>query len=707
MIKPFLLLALLSQLLISCSLTGSGALEHTDVTASHHLKLHIDPEASFLQAVNTFSYDQPFVVKTLRLLGSLEVYEMSHSIGNYTYETEAAGNNQQKITITNQAPAHKELPVFTFKYRGRIYDRPAETTLTQTHATTSGIISPHEDEGLYLPPSAFYPVSPDEMALFRLEARVPASYTIVTSGTKSKELQGEQAVFRYKTDFPIAGLTLTGGRFQKDYRMHDGVEFALYTYAENRFSEQYLKASIEYYDLYTSLFGPYPFDAFRIVENFFDTGFGMPGYTLLSGRLLQMPWVTLSPGSLAHEFVHNWWGNSVFVDYDQGNWCEALTTFSTNYYYHVLTGNEEAALDWRKSALISIDDLPAGRRYPVSDFISQRDTYDAVIGYQQGAFSFYELYKVMGKDAFFGALKDFAAKHRGRRASWDDLIDAFAGQKAGMRHKADIRKLAEQLFHSTDIPDLWFEEAGFDPEGMQLHIRLRQDMDVYSLVPIVYGRSEQTATEQVLVRGKAGEVTIGTTFAPDAVRIDPDLHVLRRLNNWEKPYNLYRTLNAAPVVILPGQDTPDYPVARDFLSMLQQSGYDFEAMPASEVTEEFLNEHAVMVLGNVRSNPLFEKVARAVPGHLAFGEQSITFRGEDLANSQHLLLFSSDHPTNPDLLCTGIYFDGLTDASAFRRLFHYQRVSLVLLHHGQAGRPVATEEIMPAAGDRKRLWREL
>ncbi len=101
--------------------------------------------------------------------------------------------------------------------------------------------------------------------------------------------------------------------------------------------------------MYTELFGAYPFDAFRIVENFFDTGFDMPGYTLLSGRLLQMPWVTLAPGSLAHEFVHNWWGNSVFVNYEEGNWCEALTTFTTYYYYNILTENDQEALSWRKT----------------------------------------------------------------------------------------------------------------------------------------------------------------------------------------------------------------------------------------------------------------------------------------------------------------------------------------------------------------------
>jgi len=109
-----------------------------------------------------------------------------------------------------------------------------------------------------------------------------------------------------------------------------------------------LNESINYYKEYTKLFGKYPYKSFSVVENFFATGFGMPGYTLLSNKLMVMPWVTLSPGSLAHEFVHNWWGNSVFTDNNAGNWCEALTTFSTNYYYNIITGNKRMNSTARK-----------------------------------------------------------------------------------------------------------------------------------------------------------------------------------------------------------------------------------------------------------------------------------------------------------------------------------------------------------------------
>jgi aminopeptidase N len=708
MMKPLFVLLIFSQLIISCSLTNELTEEKPLQTeAYHHLTIQIDPAASFLDARDVFSYNLPFTEKTLILLNSLEIYEMNHSSGQYEYLVEDDGENYQRITIINQSDKETELPEFTFSYRGRVYDPPSQTTMTQTHSRTTGIISPNEDEGLYLPPNAFYPVSTEEMSMFDLYVTVPGDYTIVASGKKMKHMEGDKMVFHYKTDFPIHGMTLTGGPFIKESKMYDGVEFALYTYAPNRHQEQFLDASITYYKQYTALFGPYPFDSFRIVENFFDTGFGMPGYTLLSGALLQMPWVTLSPGSLAHEFVHNWWGNSVFVDYDQGNWCEALTTFSTNYYYNELTDNEQGALDWRKSALISVSDLPAEKMYPVSAFVTQRDTYDAVIGYQKGAFAFYELYKFMGKEAFFAALKDFAMQHKGRKASWDDLLEAYRQHAGSSEHPFDYNELIHQLFYSNDIPHVSLGEVLFNETTMQLSFDILQDKDLHLLLPVAYSKGESKAVVEVLIDDSRKRMRVETAFVPNEIRIDPQYQSLRQLEGWEKPYNLYRTLNADPIVVMPDPGSADFSAAEEINKMLKASGYDFRVKQAGDITDELLRNNSVIVLGNPRSNALFEKVTEAVFGVLAFEANGLFYDEKFFEADRHLLLFNGDHPVNREQFCTIIYFQDLADASAFRRLFHYQRVSMVLLNLEQTGRPAAQQEIMPGSGPEESHTRRL
>jgi len=431
----------------------------------------------------------------------------------------------------------------------------------------------------------------------------------------------------------------------------------------------------------------------------------MPGYTLLSGRLLQMPWVTLSAGSLAHEFVHNWWGNSVFVDYSQGNWCEALTTFSTNYYYNDLSENLQGGLDWRKRALISIDDLPADRLYPVSQFRYQRDTYDAVVGYQKGAFAMYEIYKFMGKEAFFAALRNFARDFKGKSAYWNDLIAAFEAESVNFKYNVSINELSQQLLYSNDIPNIELNKVSFDNQTMTLNVTLQQSRDLYLIVPIEYSNNDTAVTVNHLVSSKSNEISIKTDFIPTLVRIDPEYQAMRKLNNWEKPYNIYRTLNSNPIVVMPEKNTGDYEIAMGLYNMLTESGYNFESVVASELSDDLLNNNSLIVLGNIKSNSIYEKISSVAPKELQFEEQNIIHNGTKYEASKHLLMFSSDHPSNKNHLCTNIYFAELADSAPFRRLFHYQSISMVLLSQDRAGRPVAQAEIMPSGFDKSSLWK--
>ena len=58
------------------------------------------------------------------------------------------------------------------------------------------------------------------------------------------------------------------------------------------------------------LLGPYPFDTFAVVENFFASGLGMPSFTLLGSGVIKRHYV--QPYALGHEIVHSWIGNAVF-----------------------------------------------------------------------------------------------------------------------------------------------------------------------------------------------------------------------------------------------------------------------------------------------------------------------------------------------------------------------------------------------------------
>ena len=67
--------------------------------------------------------------------------------------------------------------------------------------------------------------------------------------------------------------------------------------------------------MYEEMIGAYPYAKFATVENWFPTGYGMPGWTLLGSQVLRLPFIPTT--SFGHEIAHNWWGNSVFVEVDK------------------------------------------------------------------------------------------------------------------------------------------------------------------------------------------------------------------------------------------------------------------------------------------------------------------------------------------------------------------------------------------------------
>ena len=112
----------------------------------------------------------------------------------------------------------------------------------------------------------------------------------------------------------------------------------------NHLSQSYLDAIAKYISQYEALFGPYPFDKFAVVENFFSTGYGFPSYTLLGSRVIRLPFIIHT--SLGHEIAHCWWGNGVYVDYAQGNWSEGLTTYVSDVRFKELASDSWSKVRW-------------------------------------------------------------------------------------------------------------------------------------------------------------------------------------------------------------------------------------------------------------------------------------------------------------------------------------------------------------------------
>lgn len=684
------------MLIIVTFITLSGIMNASEnYITSHNIIVKLNPAGKSLDGSDLIEFnDFNGSEFSLLMLKSINIDKVTVPEG-CSYQIQAptdSGFVFQEIIISTNGCTKGSVQI---EYNGVLNNKPDGRDLKVRHANSDGIISDETGEGIYLPAGSFYPMAEGNISNYQVSVEFPIDFEVITSGVvsdgnfKSKDYK----IRIFKSELPTDNLTLVGGKYIVNEKIHKGIRFAVYTFEDNKSAGSYIDSMIEYYELYTRLFGDYPYSSFSIVENFFATGFGMPNYTLISGMLMKMPWVFLSPGSLAHEFVHNWWGNSVYVPEGEGNWCEALTAFTTNYYYNKLTGNSEGMLDWRKKALISMTTLEEKNNYPLKDFKYQRNSDDAVIGYSKGAFLFYEIYKYFDEQLFFESLESLAKEFRGKWASWEDIADIFVKKASENGIKADIRKVFNQWLETTDLPEIKITNAEYTKGFVKVSIS--QDSDKILRIPLSVISANDTINHFADLDKASGAFTFEADSKPIVIEIDPVYMMLRKLNYYEIPYTMPSTLNNNPIIILPDEASPDYAVTLKFKDMLIESGYKIDFIASDKLNEKDWKGRPAVILGNQNDNRAFASLKNKYPEGMDFINNTLKADGKDYELTDNLLVINMTHPLNSKLPVTIIAFDKMENEEQFRRLFHYMSYSMLMISKSKRGRPLYSKEIFP------------
>ena len=129
--------------------------------------------------------------------------------------------------------------------------------------------------------------------------------------------------------------------------------------------------------------------------------------------VIRFPFILTS--SYPHEILHNWWGNSVFVDYPTGNWCEGLTAYMAD---HLMKEQAGQAAEYRRDTLKKYRDFVRdGRDFPLTEFRSRHSAATEAVGYGKTLMGFHMLRRQLGDEAFTGgagALLPRAPRQQGR-----------------------------------------------------------------------------------------------------------------------------------------------------------------------------------------------------------------------------------------------------------------------------------------------------
>lgn len=421
-------------------------------------------------------------------------------------------------------------------------------------------------EGTYLPGDvAWYP-APGGALPQRLTVRTPAGQRAAVTGELLDETvgpEGNVAVFAPYADEPPS---VFAGPYEVAERMVGALRLRTYFPAEAAgLAQAYLDDSAKHIARYAALIGPYPYAGFAVVAAPYPVGWGFPGLTYVSERILGLPFMRAR--SLPHEILHTWWGNAVAPDYASGNWAEGLTTYMADY-------GLASAEDQRRMRLVWLRDfaaLPEDRARPVETFTAKAHGADQVIGYSKAAFIFHMLHERLGPEGFHRALGQFYTAHRSGNASWADLRAAFEGESG-----TDLDRFFDQWLTRPGAPRLTLEDARVD--GNAVTLVLTQDEPPYALrLPIMVTTDAGEETHVVTVSGARATVAVESGAPARAVAVDPEHHVFRHLTPEETPPILRDvTLGSTPVALL-----PDDPAAREAAQRLADRLF---GSPVSAVT---------------------------------------------------------------------------------------------------------------------------
>ncbi len=457
-----------------------------------------------------------------------------------------------------------------FIYEGVVCDslRPPEAAYARGFETTSGLVDPR---GAFLSGASFWvPSRPDERFTFRCTLRTPIGWRGVSQG---KSLFSGIRTFMHRDDWicaqPMEEIYFIAGPYVGRKEEYRGVLVQTFTYAntDSATCSRYIEGTKRYLDLYGERIGPYPFEKFALVENFWQTGFGMPSFTLLGDQVIRLPFILDT--SYGHEILHNWWGNGVFVDYARGNWCEGLTTYGADYLYKERQSEAEAR-DYRRTTLQGyLDYVSEKEDAPLRLFRERGDFATQAIGYGKSMMVVHQIRRLLGDGEFWGALQEFYRAQLFKRASWDDLFDAFA-KRSGM----NLSGWKEQWLERTGAPVLILKErevSGSNDAGYAVTVVIGQEQrDLYDLrVPVRIGWEDPLAesTRVVPLSERTAACTFSVKRPPDWVAVDPDFDVLRKIDASEIPPAISRTLGAdTAVVVIADGLTPEATAAYEVLA---------------------------------------------------------------------------------------------------------------------------------------------
>lgn len=250
----------------------------------------------------------------------------------------------------------------------------------------------------------------------------PAGLVFASSG--AQEQDGERTIFRISNARTFA--LSASPEYQVSSQQVGDVTVLSYFFAFTQDAgEAALADTAAAVDLYSRLYGPYPHSTLTVVEADFYDGMEFEGLYFLSRGFYNLydgsPRGYLTAIAV-HETAHQWWYGSVGNDQALEPWLdEALCTYSELLYYENV---HPTLVDWWWSFRVDYFDPQGAIGGSIYEYNGFRPYVNAV--YLRGARFLSDLRSLMGDDAFFAFLRDYAGTYSNRFAAREDFFNLLS-----------------------------------------------------------------------------------------------------------------------------------------------------------------------------------------------------------------------------------------------------------------------------------------
>ena len=506
-----------------------------------HVTLDLTPDfrARTLGATATLRF-RP-IARPLRELG-LDAVDLRITQVTATEPVQAWQNTDRRLVITFAAelPPEREVSVtvtYTAEPRAGLYFRTPEMGYPagDTHLFTQGEAILHRH---------WFPCfdAPNEKLTSEVICRVPAGMTVLSNGrllSETPDADG-RTVFHWLQDKPHVNylIAVVAGHFRQLEDAHGDLRLTFHTPpSEFAWAETSFRGTRDMMAFFEREIGvPYPWDRYAqvCVHDFVAGGMENTTLTVLTHHTLFPPETEntrSSQGLVAHELVHQWFGDFVTCKDWSHLWLnEGFATYYDALYEHHVRGRDAFRYQLRHYAqevLNQSDDTTPivwrGFGHPDEQFSFR--------AYPKGAWVLHMLRSQLGEALYRRVVQTWLERH----AYGTVVTESFNAVLEELSGLSFDRFFDQWVYHAghpqLDIAYTWDETTKLARLNIRQTQKLSDRVLLFHLPLPVRFRTPAGVTERTLNVSAAEEnFHVALPAAPTLVRIDPDYTVLAKVN---------------------------------------------------------------------------------------------------------------------------------------------------------------------------------